>query len=144
MNALTPTSSFSAFNESNPENPAQLGWPATLPLEVAMRSAPIRTICEAYNINREEWEQLRANPLFLADVAAAVETLKKEGMSFKAKAKLQAEAMLQTSWNLVHDTETPASVKADMIKATVRWAGLEQSKSDQGAGNNLNIQINLG
>ena len=142
MNAVTP---YSAFGDVNPENPADLGWPATLPLEVAMRTAPIKTICEAYKISESEWEALRRNPLFLADLAAAVEMLKREGMSFKAKAKLQAEALLQTSWQLIQDPETPAAVKLDGIKSTVRWAGLEPRGKEDGAnGNALNIQINLG
>ena len=110
-----------------------------------MKTAPIRTICEAYRISEEDWETLRRNPLFLADVAHAMEQLKNEGMRFKAKARLQAEALLQTSWTLIHDPETPAAVKLDGIKSTVRWAGLEPRGKEDGAGGNaLNIQINLG
>lgn len=141
MNAVTP---FSAFGDLNPDNPADLGWPATLPLEIAMRTAPIRDICEAYKISREEWDALSKNPLFLADVAHAVETLKTDGMRFKAKAKLQAEALLQTTWTLIHDPETPAAVKLDGIKSTVRWAGLEpKGGAEGGGGNNLQINIQL-
>lgn len=142
MNAVTP---YSAFGDVNPENPADLGWPATLPLEVAMRTAPIKTICEAYKISESEWEALRRNPLFLADVRMAMESLKTDGMRFRSKARLQAEALLQTSWKLIHDPETPAAVALEGIKSTVRWAGLEPKGKDGGdTGNNLNIQINLG
>jgi hypothetical protein len=50
------------------------------------------------------------------------------------KARLQAEEMLKTSWRMVQDKETPANVRADLIKATVRWAGLEPKPSEGGGG----------
>lgn len=133
-----------------PDNPALLGYPPTLPIEVAMRTAPIRQICEAYGIDREEWEQLRVHPMFVADVRAAMETLKEEGMSFTFKARMQAEELLKTSWQMIQSTNTPPTVRADLIKFTIRAAGLDKSAeraADKDAGRfapQLNIQINLG
>lgn len=131
----------------NPENPAELGYPATLPIEVALRTASIQRICEAYGITREEWDELRQNPMFIADVKAAHEELKKDGMSFRMKARLQSEELLKQSWRMIHASsdEVPPSVKADLIKFTIRAAGLEaDSKSTVSATNNLQININLG
>lgn len=131
----------------NPENPALLGYPPTLPIEVAMRTAPIKDICEAYGIDRDEWEALRVHPLFVADVKAAMETLKEEGMSFRFKARMQAEELLKTSWAMIHNATNPPSVRADLIKFTIRAAGLDQSaqkeSQQQGFAPTLNIQINL-
>lgn len=132
-----------------PDDPAQLGYPPTLPIEVALKTASIKEICEAYGLSKTEWDQLRADPVFIAEVAAAVEALKKEGMSFKMKARLQSEELLKTSWKMIHapSDEVPASVKADLLKFTVRAAGLDGSK-DQAAANTLqnalSININLG
>ena len=140
MNALTPFG-------LNPDNPADLGYPHTLPIEVAMKTASIQDICSAYGLTREDWDKLRNDPVFVADVASAVEMLKKEGMSFKMKARLQAEELLKTSWKLIHAPmdEVPPSVKADLIKFTVRAAGLEADpKSANANQNNLQININLG
>ena len=132
----------------NPENPAELGYPATLPIEVALRTAPIQRICEAYGISRDEWEELRHNPLFIADVTAAHEELKKDGMSFRMKARLQSEELLKQSWRMIHASsdEVPPSVKADLIKFTIRAAGLEADNkaANSSATNNLQININLG
>jgi hypothetical protein len=127
-------------------DPAELGWPPTLPIEVALRTAPLADIRETYGYSQEEWVALKDNPQFLADLAAAVAMVKEEGVSFKLKARLQAEELLKTSWRLIHapQDEVPSSVKADLIKATARWAGYDTK--DNGAGgqaNNLNIQINL-
>lgn len=138
MNALTTL---------NPDDPADLGYPPTLPIEVAMRNASVADICAAYGLSKEDWDKLRADPVFVADVAEAVELLKKEGMSFKIKARLQAEELLKTSWKLIHAPadEVPPSVKADLIKFTVRAAGLEaDNKASQNNQNNLQININLG
>lgn len=129
------------------EDPALLGWPATLPVEIALRVAPLKDICAAYDLSREDFEQLRQDPRFVEDVRLAVEMVKKEGMSFKLKARLQAEELLATSWKIIHspgDTVPPA-VRADLIKFTIRCAGLDASKDQAQAGSQapLNIQINL-
>ena len=128
-------------------DPAQLTWPPTLPIEVALKTAPLDSIRESYGYSREEWSSLRYNPVFIADLAKAIEVVRQDGMSFKLKARLQAEEILKTSWRMIHSPsdEVPPSVKADLIKSTMRWAGYD-NKETAGAGgnaNSLNIQINL-
>lgn len=128
-------------------DPAAIGWPPTLPIEIALKTAPMGEIREAYGYTPEEWMRLKDNPDFLADLSAAVLMVKKEGMSFKLKAKLQAEELLKTSWRLIHapSAEVPSSVKADLLKATMRWAGYDVKEAAVAQGGNaLNIQINLG
>jgi hypothetical protein len=145
MNAIS--TELKSFLPVNPDNPAELGYPVTLPIEVALRTAPIKTICEAYGLSREEWEVLRNHPQFVKDVAVAHDELKKEGMSFRMKARLQSEELLKTSWRLIHasNDDVPPSVKADLIKFTIRAAGLEADKGATGGpANNLQININLG
>lgn len=130
------------------DDPARLGYPPTLPVEVALRTASTRAICESYGLSREQWDALRQNPGFVAHVQRIVEAVQKDGgLSFKLKAQLQAEELLKTSWRLIHapGAQVAPSVKADLIKFTVRAAGLDGSK-DQGnalAGNALQININL-
>jgi hypothetical protein len=133
------------IDEYKPKDPASIGWPPTLPVEIALKTASMSEIREAYGYSEEEWMQLRDDGNFLADLAAALQMVKKEGMSFKLKARLQAEELLKTSWRLMHNEETPSSVRADLIKSTMRWAGYD-TKDQVAAGGNagLNIQINLG
>lgn len=147
MNAQLP---FVIENERlQPQNPARLTWPPTLPVELALRIDTPKVICEHYGISRDEWLELIVHPQFRRDVEAATETLRKEGMSFRMKSGLMAEELLPTMWSLIHSTndQVPPSVKADLIKFVVKAAGLDASK-DQGkaniAANGLNIQINLG
>jgi hypothetical protein len=130
----------------NPENPAQLTWPPSLPYEVVMRHGTIRQICEAYNISRVEWLVLRDDPIFRADVARAAEELKQNGADFRIKAKLQANALLERSWQMVHEDYevVPPSVQADLIKFTIRAAGLsEEKQSSAGGGMQNALQINI-
>lgn len=130
-----------------PEDPAQIGtYPPTLPIEIALRVAPLKEICEAYNISQEQWQDLRHDPVFQRDLAAAVELVRKDGMSVKLKAGLQAEEMLKTSWAMVNDNtgDIPPSVRADLLKFTFRVAGLIEPPQASAANvPALNIQINL-
>jgi len=114
-----------AVTPTNPSDPARLGYPPTFPIEIALRVAPIRTICESYGVAEEEWDRIRFEPLFLRDLKAAVELVQQEGMSFRIKAKLQAEELLKTSWRLIHDPVAPPNVKAALIQATMRWANYD-------------------
>lgn len=131
------------------DDPAELGWPPTLPIEIALRVASNAKICEAYGISKPEWDSIRQQPGFVNAVSAARKELEKEGMSFKMKARLQAEELLKTSWRMIHapDERVPPTVKADLLKFTVRAAGLDGSKDPAVAGgpqNALQINIHLG
>jgi hypothetical protein len=140
MNAVIPI---------RPDDPADLGYPPTLPVEVALRTAPIKDICIAYGLSREDWESLRNDPGFVAHVRRISDALGKDGgLGFKLKAQLQAEELLKTSWKMIHapGDDVPPSVKADLLKFTIRAAGLDGSKEQTAAAmqNALQININLG
>lgn len=83
---------------------------------------------------------------FLKKVEAYREEVRTKGLTFRVKARAQAEELLKTSWVLIHDPVVSPAVKADLIKATVRWGGLETPPKDegQGAGGGVTITINLG
>jgi len=124
-------------------DPSKIGFPPMLPVELAMHMDTAPAICEAYGVDRERFLELVDDPLFVAAYQNAVEELRKDGMSFRVKAKLQAEALLAQSWKLIHSNDTPTTVKADLIKATVRWAGYEPKGDAVGAGGGSAFQINI-
>jgi hypothetical protein len=129
----------------NPADPARLGYPPTLPVEIAMRTSSTRAVCESYDITEDEWELIRHDSTFLADLQRTVDMLKEEGMSFRMKAKLQSEELLKTSWRMIHNPNTPPSVAADLIKSTARWAQYDVPPSQQvvTAGSGFSININF-
>jgi hypothetical protein len=60
------------------------------------------------------------------------------------KARAQAEELLVTSWTLIHSPDVSAAVKADLIKQTVKWGGLEpKNEAEATAGGGVKITINL-
>ena len=126
-------------------DPSSIGFPNTLPIEVALAIQPVDEILDAYNISQEQWEVIREDPVYIEMLANAREMLKKDGMSFKVKAKLQAEELLASAWTMIHDPDTPYTVKADLIKSVIRWAGYEaQAIASAGeAGNGFSISINF-
>lgn len=139
---------MNALSTIRPEDPSDIGYPPTLPVEIALRVAPLPDICKAYGISKERFNELKHDPVFVADLKRAVEMVKKDGMSFKLKAQLQADELLKTSWSMIHDRsgDVPPTVKADLLKFTIRAAGLDGSKdpsANGGGGPSLSIQINL-
>ena len=132
------------------QDPATLGWPPALPVELALRETSPHELCESYGIDQIEWDRLRVDPLFIAAVTQAVDELRHDGVSFKSKARLQSEMLLAKSFEMINAPyeQVPAAVKADLIKHTVRVAGLDASR-DQGGGAGagviaaLKIDINL-
>ena len=129
--------------QAKPRDPAELGFPPMLPLELAMHTDTPANICRVYGLARAEFAVLIAHPVFVKAYQEAVEMLKVEGMSFKLKARLQAEAYLGTSFAMVQNPGTSDAVRGDLIKNTVRWAGYDAKAVESGPGNAFNIQINL-
>jgi hypothetical protein len=125
-------------------NPADLGFPPMMPMELALKIDTPVNICKAYGISRQQFAAIIAHPVFIKKYQEAIEALKVEGMSFKVKAKMQAEDFLTTVYAMVKNPGTSDAVRADLIKNTVRWAGFDAKAVDAGAGNAFNIQINLG
>lgn len=125
-------------------DPSMLGYPPMLPVELALRIETPAVICSIYGISRDEFAEIIKHPVFIKAYQEAMESLKVDGMSFKLKAKMQAEDYLKTSYQMVQDKNTSDSVRADLLKSTVRWAGYEAKAVDANQGGQFNIQINLG
>lgn len=128
---------------SRATDPATLGWPPFLPIELALGEDPPWDICKAYEITKDEFASIVANPAFQVAYKAAKELLLKEGMSFRVKARMQSEELLKTSWALIHGSHTPSNIKADMIKATWKVAGFEPKETDRTPSVPLQINIHL-
>lgn len=126
-------------------------WSNRLCLDVALRlegsGEEVSDICLRYNITTKTLLEYNKDPIFLAKVAQLRIEVRDKGLTFRLKARSQAEELLKTSWLLIHSPETSAAVKADLLKATVKWAGLEPKGdivSDDGSGGGVRITINLG
>lgn len=142
--ALPPTPNLPGLTDVETRNPAELGFPPMLPYELAMKTDTVKNICRAYGLSRGEFEALILHPVFIKAYQEATEALKIDGMSFRVKARLQAEAYLDTAFRMAQNPGTSDAVRADIIKNTVRWAGFDAKAVEAGGGNAFNILINLG
>jgi hypothetical protein len=88
----------------------------------------------------------KGDAIFLQKLGACREEVRTKGLTFRVKARAQAEELLRTSWVLIHDPVVSPAVKADLIKSVVRWAGLETPPKEEGVGaaGGVTITINLG
>jgi len=83
------------------------------------------------------------DPVFLKKVDSYRGEIRDKGMTFRLKARAQAEELLTTSYVLIHSPDVSPAVKADLIKSTVKWAGLEVKGDDEGSNVTGGVKINI-
>ena len=121
----------------------RLAMDIALALEGSGESLP--EIMARHAITADMLLSYNRDSMFLKKVEHLRDEVREKGMTFRLKAKAQAEELLTSSWTLIHASDVSAAVKADLIKSTVKWAALEP-KGDTSADNNLGgvtIHINL-
>lgn len=125
-------------------------WNDRLAFDVALTlegsGETLQEIVGRHRITTGDVLAFNADPIFLKKVEHYRTEVREKGLTFKLKARAQAEELLTTSWLLIHDAAVSPAVKADLIKSTVKWAGLEPKDAgpqDQGTGG-VKITINLG
>lgn len=126
------------------KDPAAIGFPAMLPVELALKTGKVREIFSNYGLDIEDYARLKTDHLFLEAVASATKMAANSGWSFRMKALLQSEEMLKSSWVLIHSADTPANVKKDLIIATWRAAGVADPEQVDSKKTNFSISVNLG
>jgi hypothetical protein len=125
-------------------------WSDRLAFDVALTlegsGEKLNEVMARHRITATDILVFNADPIFLKKVDHYRNEIRDKGMTFKLKARAQAEELLTTSWMLIHDPAVSPAVKADLIKSTVKWAGLEPKDASQGdsGGGGVRITINLG
>lgn len=107
---------------------------------------PLSKILEQHHIVAEDLVRFNQDKTFLKKVEMLRDEVREKGLTFRLKAKAQAEELLTTSWRLIHSADVSAAVKADLIKSTVKWGGLEPVKDagvTEGPAGGVTIQINM-
>jgi len=114
-------------------------------LDLAIGLEDLTVILPRYNLSEAEFNILSETPVFRRELAMAMREARENGLPFANKAKFQAESYLEVLDELVYSAETPASVRLEAIRSTVKWARLEVEKGTEGTGNapQINVQINF-
>jgi hypothetical protein len=126
-------------------------WSDRLAFDVALTlegsGESLQEVMARHRIDADAILVFNSDPVFLMKVGHYREEVRTKGMTFRLKARAQAEELLTTSWLLIHDGAVSPAVKADLIKSTVKWAGLEPkdgiTSGAEGTGG-VRITINLG
>lgn len=125
-------------------------WSDRLAFDIALAlegsGETIDEIKQRHRVRADDLLVFNKDPVFLKQVERYREEVRDKGLTFKLKARAQAEELLTTSWGLIHSPDVSPAVKADLIKSTVKWAGLEL-KTDEGTGGasgGVKININFG
>lgn len=126
-------------------------WSDRLAFDVALMlensGETLQEVVARHHITSDDLLRFNSDPIFLKRVEQYRTEVREKGLTFKLKARAQAEELLTTSWILIHSPDVSASVKADLIKSTVKWAGLEpkpEQEGASGAAGGVTITINLG
>jgi len=80
----------------------------------------------------------------LALLEHTAQEVREKGLSFRAKARVMAEDLLQHGYEIATDDHASAAVRADLIQWMARVADLEPAKKDgkdTGAGGGLHLSI---
>lgn len=133
--------------DNSPLRPTK--WSDRLAFDVALTlegsGEAMNEIMQRHRLSVTEMLEFNADPLFLKKVDHYRAEVRDKGMTFRLKARAQAEELLTTSYLLIHDPGVSPAVKADLIKSTVKWAGLEPKEAAIGdGGGGVRITINLG
>ena len=126
-------------------------WSDKLAFDIALRlegsGDDLNDLLDKHRITVADLLSLNKDGVFLRQVDNYRTEIHERGLTFRLKARAQAEELLLTSWSLIHAAEVSPTVKADLIKSTVKWAGLEPkdgAPTAGDAGGGVKITINLG
>lgn len=120
-------------------------WNTALALDVALGIASTDEILDRHDLSTDEYQRIVAHPLFIRQVAQQAREIVENGLSFRTKAKVQAEMYLLELDKMVMAPTTEQKVKLEAIKYVTKVADLEPkvTKEEGSNGPTVNIQINL-
>lgn len=120
-------------------------WTPALVFDVALGLESEEVIFNRHGITEQEWHHINTHPLFHRQVAEQTRELSETGVSFRAKARVQAEMYLVDIDRMVASPNTDQKVKLEAIRSMVKWGNLEPAPAkEEGTGApQVNIQINM-
>ena len=100
-------------------------WDHRMTYELALALDPVSEILARYHVTEKDFQRFRKQPAFMQQIVDYRAEIREKGLTFRAKAKIMAEDLLGTAYELIHSPATPANVKADLIKWTSKVAALD-------------------
>ena len=111
--------------------------------EIASGVEDGHVIALRYGYTLEEWEQIRDVPWFLAEVTRVRSDMERTGQTFRLKAGVMAQALLDDTFQHAISPDTPVKDKAAALQLFTKIGGLEVAKQETAQSNGFSITINL-
>jgi len=123
---------------------AEMTYDPRLAYELALEMGEPLGIFARYGFDESAARDMLKFKPFVATIKKHKDEILEHGVSFKMKAKIQAEDLLTHSYALAVDPATPAAVRSDLIKWTAKVAGLEPTPNKVAeAGGAAPFQLNI-
>lgn len=100
-------------------------------------------VAKRYGFEGEEWEQLAQRPELVREVKQQAAELSKNGTTFKNKARLLTNSMLDDLYKAAMRDDVPVKDKAQALLAVTKLAGLDAPAATVAQGAGFSITINL-
>ena len=118
-------------------------WTPALVFDVALGLETEETLFDRHGITKDAWAHINTHPLFLRQVADQAREMGESGLTFRTKARIQAEMYLEDIDRMVASPNTDQKVKLEAIRSMVKWGNLEPvpNKEDGVGVAQVNVQI---
>lgn len=100
-------------------------------------------VAKRYGFEGEEWDQLAQRPELIREVKQQAAELAKNGTTFKNKARLLTNSMLDDLYKAAMREDVPVKDKAQALLAVTKLAGLDAPAAVTAQGAGFSITINL-
>ena len=120
-------------------------YPPTLPHDVALvqDQEELTEILQRHGISQTDFDYISDLPAFKKELSEWKQKIISEGYSFRLKLRGIAEAYIPQLIQMLHDPTVAPSVRTDLYKSMVKWAGLEPKKEEAAADSSNKITINI-
>ena len=126
------------------DSPSPVRWTPNLQLEDALGLFSDDELCVRHDVSLGELVAYRATSVYQAGVAAARKEIAEQGLTFKHKARLQAEHYLDNMvprW--LADPDAAMKDKTGLLAKLVEWGELEPKKEQAQQGGGFVFVVNM-
>jgi hypothetical protein len=114
-------------------------------MEIALGVREPEDIAAEHGFSLTQWEDLKVVPSFIKQVEDKKLELKSSGVTFKMKAAVAAEDIMEDVYLKAKEEDSSFHVQLEALKFFARAAGLEAPAKEQSqAGSGFSVVINLG
>lgn len=111
--------------------------------EIASGVEDGHVIALRYGFTLAEWEELKDISWFIAEVTRVRSEMERTGQTFRLRASVMAQALLDDTFSNAIKADTPVKDKAAALQLFAKIGGLEAPRQEAAAGNGFSITINL-